>query len=49
MTFLVLVGQMSQWYKCPTCPQGANVNPDLILDACGALFVCSLFFLVMSL
>jgi hypothetical protein len=25
------------------------MNPDLILDACGALFVCSLFFLVMSL
>jgi len=23
--------------------------PDLILDACGALFVCSLFFLIMSL
>jgi len=25
------------------------VNPDYLLDACGALFVVSLFFLVMSL
>jgi len=25
------------------------MNPDYLLDACGALFVCSLFFLIMSL
>ena len=40
---------MAQWYKCPTCPKGANMNPDYLIDAAGALLVCSLFFLVMSL
>jgi hypothetical protein len=26
-----------------------NMNPDYLIDAAGALLVCSLFFLVMSL
>ena len=50
LTSMVLVGHLSQWYKWPTCPKGANLTrTEHIEAAASALLICSALFLLLSL